>query len=86
MLGPLMPGFEARWHLKDSEGGLLFVAQFIASVMTAATVGELTPFHLALAPVERFWIFVCPLDEGLNGDSQLILVREACAAQGFSRE
>ena len=41
MLGPLMPGFEARWHLDDSQGGLLFVAQFIASVAAAAAVGVL---------------------------------------------
>ena len=41
MLGPLMPGFEARWHLTDSEGGLLFLAQFLASVAAPATVGLL---------------------------------------------
>src|SRR4051794_32842060 len=41
MLGPLMPGFEARWRLNDSQGGLLFVAQFIASVVAAAAVGVL---------------------------------------------
>ena len=41
MLGPLMPGFEARWHLRDSEGGILFAAQFIASVAAAAAVGVL---------------------------------------------
>ncbi len=41
MLGPLMPGFEARWQLSDSQGGLLFVAQFIASVASAAAVGVL---------------------------------------------
>jgi len=41
MLGPLMPGFEARWHLNDSQGGLLFIAEFIASVAAAAAVGVL---------------------------------------------
>jgi MFS transporter, FHS family, glucose/mannose:H+ symporter len=41
MLGPLMPGFEARWHLNDSQGGLLFVAQFIAQTLAAAAVGVL---------------------------------------------
>jgi len=39
MLGPLMPGFEARWNLDDARGGLLFVAQFIATVAGAASVG-----------------------------------------------
>jgi FHS family glucose/mannose:H+ symporter-like MFS transporter len=41
MLGPLMPGFEARWNLDDAQGGLLFVAQFIASVAAATSVGVL---------------------------------------------
>jgi fucose permease len=41
MLGPLLPGFAARWNLDDARGGLLFSAQFIASVLTAVTVGFL---------------------------------------------
>jgi fucose permease len=41
MLGPLMPGFEARWNLDDGQGGLFFTAQFIAQVSTAAFVGVL---------------------------------------------
>lgn len=41
MLGPLMPGFEARWNLDDAQGGLLFVAQFLAQVVSAAAVAPL---------------------------------------------
>lgn len=41
MLGPLMPGFESRWDLDDAQGGLLFVAQFLTSVVSAAAVGVL---------------------------------------------
>src|SRR4051794_18521256 len=41
MLGPLMPGFEARWRLDDAHGGVLFIAQFVASVIAAASVGFL---------------------------------------------
>lgn len=41
MLGALMPGFEARWRLDDARGGLLFVAQFLTSVIAAAAVGVL---------------------------------------------
>jgi fucose permease len=36
MLGPLMPGFEARWHLDDAQAGLLFAALFAASVCLAS--------------------------------------------------
>jgi fucose permease len=36
MLGPLMPGFETRWHLDDARAGLLFSALFAASVAWAA--------------------------------------------------
>lgn len=38
MLGPLMPGFEARWHLDDARAGLLFTAQFLAAVGLTALV------------------------------------------------
>jgi MFS transporter, FHS family, glucose/mannose:H+ symporter len=41
MLGPLMPGFEARWRLDDAHGGVLFIAQFVASVLATACVGVL---------------------------------------------
>jgi fucose permease len=41
MLGPLMPGFEARWNIDDAQGGLLFVAQFLACFFAAASVGYL---------------------------------------------
>jgi MFS transporter, FHS family, glucose/mannose:H+ symporter len=41
MLGPLMPGFEARWRLDDAHGGVLFIAQFVASVLATACVGFL---------------------------------------------
>jgi fucose permease len=41
MLGPLMPGFEAKWALDDAEGGLLFVAQFVAIVIASAAVAAL---------------------------------------------
>jgi FHS family glucose/mannose:H+ symporter-like MFS transporter len=41
MLGPLMPGFERHWNIDDARGGLLFVAQFIASVAAATVVGVL---------------------------------------------
>lgn len=41
MLGPLMPGFESRWDLDDSQGGLLFVAQFLSCVLSAAATGWL---------------------------------------------
>jgi fucose permease len=42
MLGPLMPGFEARWSLEDAQGGLLFLAVFLSSVVSAAATGWLS--------------------------------------------
>jgi CP family cyanate transporter-like MFS transporter len=36
MLGPLIPAFEARFNLNDARGGLLFTAEFLASVALAA--------------------------------------------------
>jgi fucose permease len=41
MLGPLMPALQARWKISDSLAGLLFTAQFLASVCSAALVGVL---------------------------------------------
>src|SRR5690349_15917296 len=41
MLGPLMPGFEAKWALDDAQGGLLFVAQFVAIVVASSVVAAL---------------------------------------------
>jgi fucose permease len=41
MLGPLMPGFEARWNIDDAQGGLLFVAQFLTQVVSAAGVAKI---------------------------------------------
>lgn len=41
MLGPLMPALQARWNIADSRAGLLFTAQFLASVCSAALVGVL---------------------------------------------
>jgi fucose permease len=42
MLGPLMPRFQARWHIGDAPAGLLFMAQFLLSVLSAAAVGPLS--------------------------------------------
>jgi fucose permease len=36
-----MPGFQARWNIADDRAGLLFTAQFLASVCSAAAVGLL---------------------------------------------
>ncbi len=41
MLGPLMPGFEAKWGLDDARAGLLFAAQFLASVVLSAAAPAL---------------------------------------------
>jgi fucose permease len=41
MLGPLMPALQAQWNIADSRAGLLFTAQFLASVCSAAMVGVL---------------------------------------------
>jgi fucose permease len=41
MLGPLMPGFELRWGLDDARAGLLFAAQFLASVGLSAAAPAL---------------------------------------------
>ena len=41
MLGPLLPGLQARWNIADGRAGLLFTAQFLASVSSAAAVGML---------------------------------------------
>jgi FHS family glucose/mannose:H+ symporter-like MFS transporter len=30
MLGPMLPGFSARWHLTDTQAGYLFTAQFVS--------------------------------------------------------
>jgi fucose permease len=42
MLGPLMPGFEQRFDLEDAQGGLLFVAQFLMCVVSAAATASLS--------------------------------------------
>jgi fucose permease len=41
MLGPLIPAFEARFNLSDAHGGLLFMAEFLASVALAAVTPSL---------------------------------------------
>jgi MFS transporter, FHS family, glucose/mannose:H+ symporter len=41
MLGPLMPGFESRWRLDDAHGGVLFIAQFLTSVVAATMVAPI---------------------------------------------
>jgi fucose permease len=41
MLGPLLPGFAARGGWSDARSGILFAAQFLASVIMAAAVGPL---------------------------------------------
>jgi FHS family glucose/mannose:H+ symporter-like MFS transporter len=41
MLGPLVPSLQARWHLTDAQAGLLFTAQFLATVAASAAVGPL---------------------------------------------
>jgi fucose permease len=53
MLSPLMPLFEARWHLDDASAGLLFAAQFVSAVCASGTVGWLaarTGYFALLAP------------------------------------
>ena len=52
MLGPLIPAFEARWRLDDARAGLLFVAEFLASVGLAAlapALGRAIGFRRAVA-------------------------------------
>jgi fucose permease len=52
MLGPLIPAFEARWHLDDAQAGLLFIAEFLASVAFAAltpALGRAIGFRRAVA-------------------------------------
>ena len=52
MLGPLIPAFEARWHLDDASAGLLFVAEFLSSVALAAlapALGRAIGFRSAVA-------------------------------------
>ena len=52
MLGPLMPGFEAKWNLDDAQAGLLFSALFAASVGLAAfsaVLGRLLGFRRVAA-------------------------------------
>jgi beta-galactosidase len=41
MLGPLLPGLQARWGIGDARAGMLFAAQFLASVAASAGVGPL---------------------------------------------
>ena len=40
MLGPLMPGFEARWHVGDEHKGMLFAAQGAASLIVSVFAGQ----------------------------------------------
>lgn len=52
MLGPLIPAFETRWQLDDARAGLLFVAEFLASVALAAlapALGRAIGFRRAVA-------------------------------------
>jgi fucose permease len=52
MLGPLIPAFETRWRLDDARAGLLFVAEFLASVALAAlapALGRAVGFRRAVA-------------------------------------
>jgi FHS family glucose/mannose:H+ symporter-like MFS transporter len=41
MVGPLLPGLESRWHIKDAAASLLFTALFLGTVSTGALVGPL---------------------------------------------
>ena len=41
MLGPLLPGFAERGGMSDAQSGLLFTAQFLASVVSSAAAGPL---------------------------------------------
>lgn len=41
LLGPLLPGLQARWHIGDARAGLLFTAQFLASVAASPWVAPL---------------------------------------------
>jgi fucose permease len=52
MLGPLMPALQARWQIADARAGLLFTAQFLASVCSAAAVGVLAQ-RFGYAPLIR---------------------------------
>ena len=52
MLGPLIPGFEARWALDDARAGVLFMVEFLASVVFAAiapALGRAIGFRRAVA-------------------------------------
>jgi fucose permease len=41
MLSPLLPIFQSRWQLDDAHAGLMFAAQFAASVCASTSVGWL---------------------------------------------
>jgi fucose permease len=52
MLGPLIPAFESRWQLDDARAGILFAAEFLASVALAAAapaLGRAMGFRRAIA-------------------------------------
>ena len=40
LLGPILPLLSAQWHLKDSQSGLLLLAQFCGATLGGATVSK----------------------------------------------
>ena len=60
MVGPLLPGLQARWHIGDSSAGLLFTALFLASVATGALVGPLS-LRFGHSALVRSGLVLCSL-------------------------
>jgi fucose permease len=63
MLGPLLPSFAARGAWSDAQSGALFTAEFLATVVLAATVGPLS-IRLGYAALVRAGLLLIALGCG----------------------
>ncbi|WP_117297746.1 MFS transporter [Paracidobacterium acidisoli] len=50
LLGPALPGMSERWHIADSQAGLLFAAQFFGTTLTSIV----TPWRVRLSLVAGY--------------------------------
>ncbi len=60
LLGPILPQLSAVWHLNDSQSGLLFVAQFLGSLIGALAGGAIAE-QIGIKRVVAGGFLVCTL-------------------------
>jgi fucose permease len=75
LLGPILPLLAAQWHLKDSQSGLLILAQFCGATIGGVTVSSRLARGLQLgiaAAMFGFWAFALSPGPGAGFVSLLV--------------